>query len=132
MRQKQRSLTVSSTSSDTHSEITDVVDALRCIVQTLRVSGRQTEQTVGISSAQLFILNELVQGPAESINSLADRTFTHQSSVSMVVSKLVDRGFAMRTEGRGDGRRVGIAITHAGRALVRRAPDSAQRSSWML
>lgn len=123
---KRHSISVSSQGSEIHDEITDVVDAVRCIVQSLRVSGRAAEQQFGISGAQLFILNELVHGPAESINSLADRTFTHQSSVSMVVSRLVERGLVERTPGRGDGRRVGISITTAGRALVRRAPDAAQ------
>jgi DNA-binding MarR family transcriptional regulator len=123
---KRRSISLSYQSSDTHDEITDVDDAVRCIVQRLRVSGRAAEQRFGISGAQLFILNELVHGPAQSINSLADRTFTHQSSVSMVVSRLVERRLAERTPGHGDARRVGISITAAGRALVRRAPDAAQ------
>jgi DNA-binding MarR family transcriptional regulator len=125
MRQMHRSMSIPA-ASETHREITDVVDAVRCIVQSLRVSGRATEQRFGISSAQLSILNELVHGPAQTINSLADRTFTHQSSVSMVVSRLVERGLAVRTPGRRDGRQVGISITPAGRALVRRAPDAAQ------
>lgn len=66
-------------------EIVRVVDALRSIVQSLRISGRLVEQQVGISSAQLYILEELAERPAQSINELAERTFTHQSSVSMVV-----------------------------------------------
>jgi DNA-binding MarR family transcriptional regulator len=123
---RRNSISLSSQTSDVQEEITEVVDAVRCIVQSLRVSGRAAEQRFGISGAQLFILNELAHGPAESINSLADRTFTHQSSVSMVVSRLVDRGMVERTQGRGDGRRVGISITPAGRALVRKAPDAAQ------
>jgi DNA-binding MarR family transcriptional regulator len=107
-------------------EIVRVVDALRSIVQSLRISGRVAEQQVGISSAQLFILEELAARPAQSINELAERTFTHQSSVSMVVSRLAESHLVSRTSSPGDARRLSISLTAAGRALLRRAPDTAQ------
>jgi len=107
-------------------EIVRVVDALRSIVQSLRISGRVAEQQVGISSAQLYILEELAERPAQSINELAERTFTHQSSVSMVVSRLAESRLVNRTSAPGDARRLSISLTAAGRALLRRAPDTAQ------
>jgi DNA-binding MarR family transcriptional regulator len=103
-----------------------VVDAIRSIVQSLRISGRAAEQHFGISSAQLYILQELAELPAQSINELAERTFTHQSSVSMVVSRLVESRLVTRTAARGDARRLSISLTPAGRALLRKAPDAAQ------
>jgi DNA-binding MarR family transcriptional regulator len=103
-----------------------VVDAIRSIVQSLRISGRAAEHQLGISSAQLYILQELAEQPAQSINELAERTFTHQSSVSMVVSRLVEGRLVTRTAARGDARRLSISLTPAGRALLRRAPDAAQ------
>jgi DNA-binding MarR family transcriptional regulator len=107
-------------------EIVSVVDSLRSIVQSLRISGRFAEQQAGISSAQLYILEELAQRPAQSINELAERTFTHQSSVSMVVSRLVENRLVTRTSAPGDARRLSISLTAAGRALLRRAPETAQ------
>lgn len=103
-----------------------VVDAIRSIVQSLRISGRAAEQQLGISSAQLYILQELSEQSAQSINELAERTFTHQSSVSMVVSRLVESHLVTRTAARGDARRLSISLTPAGRALLRKAPDAAQ------
>jgi DNA-binding MarR family transcriptional regulator len=113
-------------SRESRPEIVRVVDALRSIVQSLRISGRVAEQQVGISSAQLFILEELAERPAQSINELAERTFTHQSSVSMVVSRLADSHLVSRTSAPGDARRLSISLTSAGRALLRKAPDTAQ------
>ncbi len=126
MEQQRVQLLARHRSAESRNEITAVVDAVRSIAQSIRESGREAEQRFGISGAQLFILNELAREPAQSINSLAERTFTHQSSVSMVVSRLVERDLATRNPGRDDARRVGISITPAGRALVRRAPDAAQ------
>gem|GEM_PF-537101 len=100
-----------------------VVDSLRSIVRSLRVSGRESQRKLGISSAQLFILQELSDQPAQSINQLAARTFTHQSSVSMLVAKLVEARLVTRSPSRGDARKVSISLTSAGRAILKRSPE---------
>lgn len=107
-------------------DIVKVVDAIRLIIQSLRISGRAAEQKLGISSAQLYILQELAEQPAQSINDLAERTYTHQSSVSMVVSRLVEHKLVTRHPSRGDARRLSISLTPTGRALLKKAPHAAQ------
>lgn len=107
-------------------DVVRVVDAIRSIIQSLRISGRAVEQQLGVSSAQLYVLQALAERPEQSINDLAFNTFTHQSSVSMVVSRLVASNLVRRNASRGDARRVSISLTPAGRALVRRAPRTAQ------
>ena len=103
-----------------------VLDALRHIVRVLRVSSRAAEKRVGLSAAQLFVLHRLADGRALSLGELADRTFTHQSSVSVVVSRPVARGLVARRSSAVDGRRVELTLTRSGRALLRRAPAAAQ------
>lgn len=107
-------------------DVLRAVDAIRSLIQSLRVSGRAVEQRLGISSAQLSILQELAERPAQSVNELAGNTYTHQSSVSMVVSRLVDKDLVRRTSSHTDARRVSLSLTPAGRALVRKAPETAQ------
>jgi DNA-binding MarR family transcriptional regulator len=103
-----------------------VLDGLRRVLRVLRVSSRQAEQLLGVSGAQLFVLQQLERAPAYSLNELADRTRTDQSSVSVVVSRLVDRGLVSRVSAEEDARRVTLRLTAAGRALVRRAPRAGQ------
>jgi MarR family transcriptional regulator, lower aerobic nicotinate degradation pathway regulator len=103
-----------------------VLDSIRRIVRALRESSRKTERSVGLGAAQLFVLQRLAGAPPLSINELADRTLTHQSSVSVVVSRLVSGGLVARTRAAADGRRVEITLTPAGRALLQRAPAAAQ------
>ena len=105
--------------------MTRVIDSLRVLVKALRDSGRDAEQKLGITSAQLYVLQALRDRPA-SINELAARTYTHQSSVSMVVARLVDSRLVTRTAARGDARKLSISLTAAGRNLVKKAPDAAQ------
>src|SRR3954462_15672489 len=102
------------------------MDVVRAIVRGLRLNTRAIEQQIGISLAQLFVLQQVAERPAESLNDLADRTATHQSSVSVVVRRLVDRGLVSRRSPAIDKRRVQIAVTPAGQALLKGAPRTIQ------
>ena len=104
----------------------DVLDAVRRIVQTLHESSRQAEQQLGVSGAQLFVLQRLAESPGASLNELAARTHTHQSSVSAVVTKLVARRLVRRSKAANDARRLELSLTPAGHRLVIRAPHAAQ------
>lgn len=107
-------------------EVITVMDSLRSLVRALRISTRAVEKAIGISGAQLFVLQQLEDSPARSVNELADRTSTHQSSVSTVVSRLVDRGLVTREPSAEDARRMEISITERGRKLLEAAPRTAQ------
>jgi DNA-binding MarR family transcriptional regulator len=103
-----------------------VMDALRRIVRTLRISARAAEARLGISSAQVFVLHQLKRQDASSIDELAERTLTHQSSVSAVVGRLAARGLVTRRTAPDDARRTRISLTAAGRALLLVAPEVSQ------
>jgi len=102
------------------------MNAVRSIVRAFRVNTRAIELKMGISLAQLFVLQQLTERPADSLNELAERTATHQSSVSVVVRRLVDRGLVSRQSSTSDRRRIEIAVTPAGRALLEDAPTTIQ------
>jgi DNA-binding MarR family transcriptional regulator len=103
-----------------------VVDALRRIVRALRVSASEVERSTGISSAQLFVLRVVAASPGGSLGDVRSATLTDLSSVSAVVSRLVERGLVRRGTSPGDARRAALDVTAAGRALLRRAPSPAQ------
>ena len=112
--------------STTESEVRIVLDGVRRIVQTLRESSRWAEKRVGMTGAQLFVLQKLDEAPAQSLNDLADRTHTHQSSVSTIVARLVERGLVTRTQSPRDRRTIELGLSHTGKRLVARAPGAAQ------
>lgn len=103
-----------------------ILDAVRRIVRELRVSARAAEAKVGLSGAQLFVLSRLAEARGLSLGELAERTLTDPSSVSVVVRRLTEAGLATRKRSPEDERRVELAITPAGRALLRKAPAAAQ------
>jgi MarR family transcriptional regulator, lower aerobic nicotinate degradation pathway regulator len=102
------------------------MNAVRSVVRALRLNTRSIEGKLGISLAQLFVLQQLADKPADSLNELAERTATHQSSVSVVVRRLVDRGLVTRVASSADRRRVQIALTPAGEVMLRGAPPTVQ------
>ena len=103
-----------------------VLDGVRRIVHALRESSRRSEQRFGLSGAQLFVLQKLSESQPASVNDLAARTHTHQSSVSTVVSRLVAGGFVRRLRSAADARQVELSLTPKGRRLASRDPDVAQ------
>ena len=107
-------------------DVRAALDALRRIVQGIRLSAAHAERVTGLTGAQLFVLQQLAEGPARSLNELALRTRTHQSSVSTVVTRLVGRGLVSRRRAPADGRRLVLDLTPSGRALLTDAPETAQ------
>jgi DNA-binding MarR family transcriptional regulator len=106
--------------------LNSVMDALRRITQAIRLSSSVVQDTLGITGAQLFVLQQLAEAPGASLRELADRTLTDQSSVSVVVGRLVAARRVRRRVSAGDGRRTELTLTEAGHALLRRAPELAQ------
>jgi DNA-binding MarR family transcriptional regulator len=103
-----------------------ILNDLRLLVRELRVSARDAEKRLGISGAQLFVLQCLGRDEVLSMNQLAERTHTDQSSVSVVVSRLLERDLVQRSSSPEDARRAEVRLTPSGRKLVRFAPEATQ------
>lgn len=107
-------------------EAARVLDSLRLLVRELRLTSHSVERELGISGAQLFVLRELAQGAGCSIRSLASRTLTDPSSVSVVVSRLVERGLVDRGRDPKDARRSALSLTARGERLLAKAGEPFQ------
>ena len=98
------------------------VELVRALVARLSSSARSVERRTGITNAQLFLLRHVATDGALSVNELADRARTQQSTASIVISRLARAGLVRKTRAAGDARRVVLSVTPAGRALLRHAP----------
>lgn len=103
-----------------------ILNRVRQLVRALRTFEKQAQSRFGFGAAQMFILHVLLHEDDISLNELADRTATDQSSASLAVGKLVAEGYVRRTPSEEDRRQVRLSLTSKGRALVRRAPPAAQ------
>ena len=102
-----------------------VLDGVRRIVRVLRESSRSVQKSLGLSAAQLFALQQLAGQAPMSLGQLASRTMTHESSISVVIRRLVERGFVSRTRSAADARQLELSLTPEGRAVLKKAPTAA-------
>ena len=98
---------------------------IRALVAALQTSARAVEEHTGLTNAQLFLLRQIAGSDRLTINDLSHRTSAAQSSVSVVVARLVRAGHVKRGRVAGDGRRVTLTATARGRTAVRKAPPPA-------
>ena len=103
------------------------MDSLRWIVRSLRLLEAGAGRPDGLSAAQRFVLQVLLEAGRLAVGELAERTATDQSSVSVVVRKLHERGLVTREPAPLDRRKVEVALTGAGRILAASSPLPAQR-----
>ena len=98
------------------------LDGLRVVVGALTHSARAVEQHTGVTNAQLFLLQQIAGSAGLSVNDLAARARTQQSTVSIVIGRLVRAGYVRKGRDAADGRRVVLSLTAGGRRLLRGAP----------
>ncbi|HYH09479.1 MAG TPA: MarR family transcriptional regulator [Thermoanaerobaculia bacterium] len=104
-----------------------ILNSIRQLVRALRLFDREAQQKYGISAAQMFVLHALSEENVLSLNELAERTATDQSSASVVVQRLVDAGYVSRVQKKEDRRRVELRLTARGRTVIRKSPPPAQQ-----
>ena len=101
---------------------TQALERLRTLVSALTHSARAVERTTGVTNAQLFLLQQLAETDSLSVNDLAARARTQQSTVSIVVARLVRAGLAAKRKAKDDRRRAVVSLTPKGRRLLTHAP----------
>jgi DNA-binding MarR family transcriptional regulator len=104
-----------------------ILNSIRQLVRALRLFDRQTQAKHGISAAQVFVLHTLGEHELLSLNELAERIATDQSSASVVVQRLVEAGYVSRTPKKEDRRHVELRLTPKGRTVMRKSPPPAQQ-----
>jgi DNA-binding MarR family transcriptional regulator len=111
---------------DDHTNVGKVLNGLRVIVQSLSTASRRSETKLGITGAQRFLLQQLAEAGELSVNELAQRTHTHQSTVSTVITKLEKAGLVSRTRSASDARVQLLALTTKGRAKLKDKQETVQ------
>lgn len=103
-----------------------IVNGLRRIVRALELFSRETHRDFGLTAPQLWALKALeARGPL-TIGELAAHLHVHQSSVSILLTRLEERGLVRRVRQKNDRRYVRVELTERAADLCRSAPDPAQ------
>jgi len=107
-----------------HAARTRAINCVRRLVSALRQSARAVESKTGVTNAQLLVLQQLAHANGLTINEIAARTMTIQSTASLVVTRLVNEGLATRERSADDGRKSVVRVTAHGRRIASTGPAS--------
>lgn len=124
----QPSATASSKSSDRKSAVTplSVLQRFRVLIRTAQRHSQWIERQSGVTGAQLWALQELLEEPGLRVGELAKRMALHQSTASNMIDKLESSGLVSKERTSADQRVVRLSLTEAGRELLARAPSPAR------
>lgn len=107
-----------------------VANRLRPVLLHLNRHLRREAQTQGTSAGQISLLASIEQHAGIGVGELAAREGLSAPSVSNAVDRLQEGGYVTRVrETAGDRRRVGLAATRKGSALLRRVRS--RRTAWL-
>ncbi|GAA6195184.1 MarR family transcriptional regulator [Pseudophaeobacter sp.] len=110
---------------------TDRIDssliALRRIIRTTELFGREIRQATGVTPAQFRVLQIISEHGFATAKAISLRMQVSQGTVTSLVDKLVRDGLALREKSREDRRQIHITLTDAGRETLADAPDPLQQ-----
>ncbi len=108
------------------SDTVRIMDALRRVVRALRSAHADAEVSLGVGAAGLFVLRQIASQPGQSMQQLARRTNTAQSSVSEVVARLARQGLVAKAVAPGDRRKASVELTAEGEKVTAAAGRTVQ------
>ncbi|WP_286164127.1 MarR family winged helix-turn-helix transcriptional regulator [Azoarcus sp. DN11] len=103
-----------------------VLQRFRVLIRTAQRHSQWIEKQSGVTGAQLWALQELLEEPGLRVGELAKRMALHQSTASNMIDKLETNGLVVKARTSADQRVVRLSLTPAGRQLLARAPSPAR------
>lgn len=110
-------------------DATTLANELRPVLLRLARELRKETEQLGVTSRQVTLLWLVRENPGMSLRELAAEERISAPALSGHVDRLEKAGLLERTRDTGDRRRVGLALTDAGHALLRRV--RARRTTWL-
>lgn len=104
----------------------EVLQQFRVIYGSMRQYFRELEECCGLPGSQTWVLQEVERTPEIGITDLAGRLGVHQSTCSILVEKLVAKGYLAKQKASKDQRRIGLRLSPLGEELIARLPGPAE------
>ncbi|MCV2218023.1 MarR family winged helix-turn-helix transcriptional regulator [Thauera sp. Sel9] len=103
-----------------------VLQRFRVLIRTAQRHSQWIERQSGVTGAQLWVLQELIESPGLRVGELAKRMALHQSTASNMVDRLETSGLIRKERTSADQRVVRLYLTDEGQAMLGRAPSPAR------
>ena len=103
-----------------------VLQRFRVLIRSVQRHSHWMEKHSGVTGAQLWAMQELLESPGLRVGDLAKRMALHQSTASNMVDKLESTGRLRKERQTADHRVVRLYLTEAGTELLAVAPSPAR------
>jgi MarR family transcriptional regulator, organic hydroperoxide resistance regulator len=104
----------------------DALKKLRIVIRAAQRHSNWIEKQCGVSGAQLWVMQELLDKPGMRVGELAQQLAIHQTTTSNLVESLVKKTYVVKTRDQQDQRVVKLMLTEQGEAVLREAPQPAR------
>ena len=112
----------------THNLETEVLVALRRIVQAIDQHSSRLGKEFGLTTPQLLVLQTVANTKEQPIRAISAEVNLSQATVTSIVDRLERRGLLERQRSGTDRRKVFLVITGAGKELLTKAPKPLQEN----
>jgi len=106
--------------------ISETMQALRRVFKAIQDYSQDVSDKFGVTGPQLWALKTIAQDGSLPLGELSKKMYLHPSTISGVIDRLEDKGYAVRDRATGDRRVINVQLTLKGKRLVRKAPNPVQ------
>ena len=103
-----------------------VLQRFRVLIRTAQRHSQWIERQSGVTGAQLWALQELLEQPGLRVGELANLMALHQSTASNMIDKLESAGLLRKERNNADQRVVRLYLSDSGSGLLANAPSPAR------
>jgi MarR family transcriptional regulator, organic hydroperoxide resistance regulator len=100
----------------------DALKKLRIVIRTAQRHSAWIEKQCGVSGAQLWVMQELLDTPGMRVGELAECLAMHQTTTSNLVDALAKRALVIKTRDQHDQRVVKLMLSAEGKKVLKSAP----------
>ena len=104
----------------------DALKRLRIVIRAAQRHSSWVEKQCGVSGAQLWVMQELLEQPGLRVGELAEKLSIHQTTTSNLIDALVKKGLVSKARDQRDQRVVTLVLSERGMQLIRQAPTPAR------
>lgn len=100
-----------------------VLKAIRSIIRAVDLQSKMLDQSCGLTGPQLLICRELEHDSVITTSKLAAKVMISQSTATIIIDRLVEKGLVERIRDTIDKRKWFIALTSNGKQILKNAPS---------
>jgi len=103
-----------------------VVSTLRQIIRAIDLQSKKLIKQFGLTGPQLIVMKEIQKGPDQPISVIAKNVSLSQATVTSILDRIEQQGFAKRCRSSQDKRKVNILLTEKAEKILASNPSLLQ------